>query len=106
MDRSVLGRQIRKIEGLRLRPDLLLTLISALMGVYPACEEVMFLRARPQELHSAEDVPVSEGTVRVPDGDNGTSKVPVRIKPGSPVQSLGEFDGLGRVEPVEGAHGY
>jgi hypothetical protein len=69
-----------KIQGSGIRPVLLLTTLTALVGAQFACEKVMFWRSKPQEMHSGEGVLASEGTVRVSDGDNGNSKVAIRVK--------------------------
>jgi hypothetical protein len=40
----------------------------------------MFWRSKPQEMHSTEGGLASEGTVRISDGDNGNTKVSIRVK--------------------------
>ena len=77
--RSVLRRQIMKTQGSSIRLVLLLSPITALVGTQLACEKVMFWRSKPQEMHSAEGVLASEGTVRISDGDNGNTKVSIRV---------------------------
>lgn len=69
-----------KTLGSSVRPILILTALTALGGAQLACEKVMFWRAKPQAMHSAEDVPASEGTVRVSEADNGNTKVSIRVK--------------------------
>ena len=69
-----------RIQSSAIRPVVLLTAIAALVGVQVGCQGMMFWRSKPQEMHSAEDVPASEGTVRVSDGDNGNTKVSIRVK--------------------------
>jgi hypothetical protein len=54
--------------------------LAALVGTQLACEKVMFWRPRPQEMHSASDVPASEGTVQVLVGANDNRKVSIRVK--------------------------
>jgi hypothetical protein len=69
-----------KTQVFPIRPILLLTAVTALVGAQLACEKVMFWRSKPQEMHSTEGGLASEGTVRVSDGDNGNTKVSIRVK--------------------------
>lgn len=54
--------------------------VVALMSLQLGCEKMMFWRAKPQPMHSAADVPASQGTVRTTEGDNGNTKVSIRVK--------------------------
>lgn len=54
----------------------LVTLVGAQFG----CQKMAFWRSKPQEMHAASDVPAGQGTVRVSDGENGNSKVSIRVK--------------------------
>lgn len=69
-----------KIQGSIIRPVLLLTAITALVGGQLACDKVMFWRPKAQDMHSGEGVLASEGTVRVSEADNGNTKVSLRVK--------------------------
>jgi hypothetical protein len=68
-----------KILDSSIRPVLLLTAVTALLGAQFACDNP-FWRPKAQQMHSAEGVLASEGTVRVSDGDNGNTKLSVRVK--------------------------
>jgi hypothetical protein len=49
---------------------------------------MMFWRDKPQEMHSTSTDSASEGTVRVSEGDNGNTKVSVRVKHLAPPSKL------------------
>jgi hypothetical protein len=71
------------IQRPRVRPVVFLAALPAiaiLAGMQVGCQKMMFWRDKPQEMHSAADAPASEGTVRVSEGDNGNSKVAIRVK--------------------------
>jgi hypothetical protein len=65
-----------------------LPVAAALAGMQLGCQKMMFWRDKPQEMHSTSDVSASEGTVRVSEGDNGNSKVSVRVKHLAPPSKL------------------
>lgn len=69
-----------KNQGFTLRPFVLLTALSALVGAQVGCQKMMFWRSDPQVMHSGTGVPAGEGTVRVSEGDNGNTKVSIRVK--------------------------
>ncbi len=69
-----------RISSPPVRPLLLLSALAALVGTQVGCQDLMFWRSKPQAMHSGEEVPASEGTVRVSEGDNGNSKVSIRVK--------------------------
>ncbi len=54
--------------------------LVALVGVQIGCQKMAFWRSKPQEMHSASDVPASQGTVRVTAADNGNTNVSIRVK--------------------------
>lgn len=93
-----------KTQSSGIRPVLLLTAITVLVGAQLACEKVMFWRPKPQAMHSAEGVPASEGTVRVSDGDNGNTKVSIRVKHLAPPSKIAADSTVYVVwiQPVEG----
>jgi hypothetical protein len=65
------------------RPFLFLAVLPAvavLAVTQLGCQKMMFWRAKPQEMHSAAEAPASEGTVRVTAGENGNSKLSIRVK--------------------------
>jgi hypothetical protein len=67
-----------KTQGSKFRPVVFLVVLpaaAALAGLQIGCR-----RDKAQEMHSAASVPASEGTVRVSEGDNGNSKVAIRVK--------------------------
>jgi len=61
-------------------PVALVAGIIALVGAQASCQKVAFWRSKPQEMHAASDVHAGQGTVRVTTGDNGNSKVSIRVK--------------------------
>jgi hypothetical protein len=72
-----------RFESSKLRPIAFLAVlpaVAALAVTQLGCQKMMFWRDKPQEMHSASDAPASEGTVRVSGGDNGNSKVSIRVK--------------------------
>jgi hypothetical protein len=67
--------KVRPAVGLAVLPA-----IAVLVGLQFGCQKMMFWRDKPQEMHSSAEAPASEGTVRVSSGDNGNSRVTVRVK--------------------------
>jgi hypothetical protein len=55
-------------------------LVVALAGAQIGCQKMAFWRSKPQEMHSAADVPASQGTVQVTAGENGNTQVSIRVK--------------------------
>jgi len=68
------------LQDSKLRPAILAALAVALLGAQFGCQKMAFWRSKPQEMHGASDVPAGQGTVRVSNGDNGNSKVSIRVK--------------------------
>ncbi|NWJ40347.1 MAG: anti-sigma factor [Geothrix sp.] len=64
----------------KLFPAALVVGVIAMAGAQSGCQKMAFWRAKPQEMHAASDVPAGQGTVRVTNGDNGNSKVSIRVK--------------------------
>ncbi len=60
--------KVRPVVGLAV-----LSAVAGLVGMQFGCN-------KPQEMHSSADAPASEGTVKISSGDNGNSKVSVRVK--------------------------
>lgn len=58
----------------------LLPALAVLVGTQLGCQKLAFWRPKPQEMHSASEVPASEGTVQVLVGANDNRKVSVRVK--------------------------
>ena len=73
----------KPLRGLAIAPAVL-----GLLSLQFGCDTVMFWRSKPQEMHSASDVPASEGTVRVSKGGNGNTKISVRVKHLAPPSKL------------------
>lgn len=94
-----------KTHGTPVRPFALLTALTALVGAQVGCQGMMFWRSKPQEMHSGAEVPASEGTVRVSDGDNGNSKVSIRVKHLAPPSKIASDSTVYVVwiQPMEGA---
>jgi hypothetical protein len=70
-------------QNFKVRPMVFLgalPVVAALAGMQLGCQKMMFWRDKPQEMHSTSDASASEGTVRVSEGDNGNTKVSVRVK--------------------------
>jgi len=66
-----------------LRPVLLLAMVpavAALLSMQLACEKIMFWKKSPQQMESASNVPASEGTVKASLGDNGNTRLSIRVK--------------------------
>ncbi len=55
-------------------------LVVTLVGAQIGCQKMAFWRYKPQEMHSASGVPASEGTVRATTGENGNTRVSIRVK--------------------------
>ena len=80
-----------RFQGSNVRPLLFLgamPMIAVLVGTQLGCQKMMFWRDKPQEMHSTSDVSASDGTVRVSEGDNGNTKVSVRVKHLAPPSKL------------------
>jgi len=58
----------------------LVVALVALVGAQTGCQKMAFWRPKPQEMHSAADVPASQGTVQVTTGENGNTQVSIRVK--------------------------
>ena len=72
-----------RFQSFKVRPLVFLAVlpaVAALVGTQLGCQRMMFWREKPQEMHSTSDASPSEGTVRVSEGDNGNTKVSVRVK--------------------------
>ena len=70
-------------QSFKVRPVVFLTVLPAvavLVGMQVGCQKMTSWRNKPQEMHSSADAPASEGTVKISAGDNGNSKVSVRVK--------------------------
>lgn len=50
------------------------------LGTQFGCSKLMFWRDKPQAMHSGENVPAGQGSVRTSVGDNGNTEVAVRVK--------------------------
>jgi hypothetical protein len=80
-----------RFQNFKVRPLVFLAVLpaaAALVGTQVGCQRMMFWREKPQEMHSTSDVSASEGTVRVAEGDNGNTKVFVRVKHLAPPSKL------------------
>jgi hypothetical protein len=54
--------------------------LLVLAGTQIGCQSLMFWRSKPQPMHSAADVPASQGTVRLKKSANGNSELTIRVK--------------------------
>ncbi len=63
-----------------LRPAFLVAALFTLVGAQIGCQKMAFWRSKPQEMHASSEVLAGQGTVRVSNGDNGNSKVSIRVK--------------------------
>jgi hypothetical protein len=68
------------LHDTNLRPALLVAALVTLVGTQIGCQKMAFWRSKPQEMHAGSDVLAGQGTVRVSNGDNGNSKVSIRVK--------------------------
>jgi hypothetical protein len=68
------------LQDLKPHSAALVVALVTLVGAQFGCQKMAFWRSKPQEMHAASDVPAGQGTVRVSNGDNGNSKVSVRVK--------------------------
>ena len=53
---------------------------AATLGMQFGCAKLMFWRAKPQAMHSASEVPASQGTVKATTGKNGNTDLSIRVK--------------------------
>jgi len=61
-------------------PVVMVVVLFTLVGTQIGCQKMAFWRSKPQEMHASSEVLAGQGTVRVSNGDNGNSKVSIRVK--------------------------
>ena len=76
------------LHDTNLRPALLVVALVTLVGTQIGCQKMAFWRSKPQEMHAGSDVLAGQGTVRVSNGDNGNSKVSIRVSHRVPRSTL------------------